>query len=267
MSNEISDQVVLVSGAGGDLGRALAVKLAKLGARLALTDIDAPGLAATVQALHPYAAKIFATEADLRLSEDIERVVRTSWGHFGRIDSLVNMAGGIGHQNTKRLMFGLTEEIWDEVININLRMHFFLTKSVCRRMIDAGIHGRVVNIGSNGTVTAQQGIAHYGAAKAGLIKMTRDMAIELAPHGILVNAVSPGVIDTERMRKIMTQRAEVPGEVEAKLKTVPLHRFGEPRNVAHMVVALLEPDADYCTGVEIFVDGGFTLGVPMWGGQ
>jgi 3-oxoacyl-[acyl-carrier protein] reductase len=137
-----------------------------------------------------------------------------------------------------------------------------MTQAVARRMIEADMEGAVVNISSSAASLARPGIAHYGASKAGVQQLTRNMAIELAPHGIRVNAVAPGLIATER---VMAKAAGA-GKVEHAAKTarIPLRREGQPEEIAGLVLVMLSPLASYCTGSVLLADGGFTLGIPSY---
>jgi NAD(P)-dependent dehydrogenase (short-subunit alcohol dehydrogenase family) len=152
-------------------------------------------------------------------------------------------------------------DYWDHVLAVNLRGPFLVTQAVARRMIADGGGGSIVNISSTASRLARPGIAHYGASKAALNQLTAVTAVELAPHGIRVNAVLPGVVATERVRDdAATQRGRL--EHESKLARIPLARLAEPAEVVSVVLFLLSPEAAYCTGALFTVDGGFTLGIP-----
>jgi NAD(P)-dependent dehydrogenase (short-subunit alcohol dehydrogenase family) len=169
----------------------------------------------------------------------------------------VNCAGI--YPNTPFLAVSAGE--WDHVLAVNLRGPFLVTQAVARRMIADGGGGSIVNISSTASRLARPGIAHYGASKAGLNQLTAVTAVELAPHGIRVNAVLPGVVGTERVcANAATEDGR--GEHEAKLARIPLARLAEPAEVVSVVLFLLSPEAAYCTGALFTVDGGFTLGIP-----
>ena len=157
MSPEIADQAIIVTGAGGDIGRAISSSLFRRGARVVLTDIDREKLNQTAATLEGGPGRVLSIHGDLRVAAEMQKIVEAAYSRFPRIDGLVNNAGGVGYSNTKRLVFTLTEDIWDEVFNINLRMHFFLSQAIAKRMVAGNVRGRIVNIGSNGGKTAQQG--------------------------------------------------------------------------------------------------------------
>ena len=177
----------------------------------------------------------------------------------GPIRGLVNCAGI--YPVTPLLEMAVEE--WDRVLNTNLKGPFLVTQAVARRMIEARSGGSIVNISSSASRLARPGIAHYAASKAGLNQLTAVMAVELAPHGIRVNAVAPGLIGTDR---VLAAARGPAGEAEhtTKLARIPLGREGTPAEVGDLVLFLLSPEASYCTGGVYAVDGGFTLGIPRY---
>ncbi len=250
-----SGQSILVSGAAAGIGRAIAQRLAGAGARVALADFDEEGLAQTVAALGDAAVGV---PGDLTDAAAIDKVAGDAWAQAGPITGLVNCAGIF--PNTPAL--DVPAEEWDRVLDTNLRAPFLLSQAVARRMIDAGIEGAIVNISSSAASLARPGIPHYGASKAGVEQLTRNLAIEFAPHGIRVNAVAPGLIATERV----LAKAAGFGRTEhlAKTARIPLKREGKPDEIAGMVMVMLSPLASYCTGSVLLADGGFTLGIPSY---
>src|SRR5690606_17716022 len=177
----------------------------------------------------------------------------------GLVDGLVNCAGIY----PVTPMLELSADEWDRVLTLNLRTPFLLTKAVSERMIAAGRGGSIVNISSTASILARPGIAHYGASKAGLNQLTRVLAIELAPHGIRVNAVLPGVIATETVKQSLTDPA-AKAEMLAKQARIPMGRLGEPEEVAELVAFLLSDAASYSTGGLFTADGGFSLGISRY---
>jgi len=254
---ELTDRAVLVTGAASGIGRALAAALAGRGTPVVLCDRDAAGVEAAARAVAPPGGRAWALAADVTRPDDIARLVERARRDAGPLGGLVNCAGI--YPNTPFL--DLTAEEWDEVLAVNLRGPFLVTQAVARRMIADGGGGSIVNVSSTASRLARPGIAHYGASKAGLNQLTAVTAVELAPHGIRVNAVLPGVVGTERVHaSAATGEGRV--EHEAKLARIPLARLAEPAEVVSVILFLLGPEAAYCTGALFTVDGGFTLGIP-----
>ena len=253
---ELSARAVLVTGAGSGIGRALAEALARRGTPVVLCDVDRAGAEAAAGKIAAAGGRAWAIAADVTQPADVERMVGQARREAGALGGLVNCAGI--YPNTPFLDVSAAE--WDQVLAVNLRGPFLVTQAVARRMIADG-GGSIVNVSSTASRLARPGIAHYGASKAGLNQLTAVSAVELAPHGIRVNAVLPGVVGTERVHATAaTERGRV--EHEAKLARIPLARLAEPAEVVSVVLFLLSPEAAYCTGALFTVDGGFTLGIP-----
>lgn len=254
---ELSDRAVVVTGAASGIGRALADALARRGTPVVLCDVDAAGAEAGARTIVAGGGRAWAIHADVTHPADVERMVDRARRDAGPLGGLVNCAGI--YPNTPFLDVSAGE--WDQVLAVNLRGPFLVTQAVARRMIADGGGGSIVNISSTASRLARPGIAHYGASKAGLNQLTAVTAVELAPHGIRVNAVLPGVVGTERVYETAaTDRGRL--EHEAKLARIPLARLAEPAEVVSVVLFLLSSEAAYCTGALFTVDGGFTLGIP-----
>jgi len=254
---ELSDRAVLVTGAASGIGRALAEALARRRTAVVLCDVDAAGVQDAARKLPVEGGRVSAVAADVTQPADVTRMVERARRDAGPLGGLVNCAGI--YPNTPFLDTSVEE--WDEVLAVNLRAPFLVTQAVARRMITDGGGGSIVNVSSTASRLARPGIAHYGASKAGLNQLTAVTAVELAPHGIRVNAVLPGVVGTERVH---ANAASAAGRVEheTKLARIPLARLAEPAEVVNVILFLLSPEAAYCTGALFTVDGGFTLGIP-----
>lgn len=256
MKTTLRESRILVTGAAAGIGRALGEALADRGAALALVDRD-KAVVEFAAALSKMGGRAEAVVADLAATGAAALAVDEAWTALGGIDALVNVAGV--YPVTPAL--DLEEAEWDRVLAINLKAPFFMARRFAERIVGDRRRGRIVNVGSTASRVARPGIAHYGASKAGLNQLTRILAVEWAPHGILVNAVLPGVIETDRVR---AHHGSSAGRREAATKRarIPLDRFGTTSDVVGMVLFLLSSAADYCTGALFTVDGGFSLGIP-----
>jgi NAD(P)-dependent dehydrogenase (short-subunit alcohol dehydrogenase family) len=245
---------ILVTGAAGGLGGAIVARLIKEGAAIVASDRDAEALGAMRDAAG--AAPVTTIVADLMSESAIEALAGAATAG-GAIDGLVNCAGIYPVTPVE----GLAASEWDEVLGLNVRAPFLLTKALVATMRARG--GAVVNISSTASVLARPGIAHYGASKAALSQLTRVLAVELAPHRIRVNAVLPGVIATDRVLAAVAGPA-AEAEMKAKMARIPLGRLGQAQEVAPLVAYLLSDEASYVTGALMTVDGGFSLGIASY---
>lgn len=245
----LKGKVALVTGASRGIGRAIALELARHGAKVAVNYAGSELKAKeVVEEIQNMGGEAFAIQADVSNAEAVERMVKEVVDRFERIDILVNNAG-ITRDN---LLMRMKEEEWDEVININLKGVFHCTKAVTRPMMKQR-YGRIVNIASIVGVSGNPGQANYVAAKAGVIGFTKTAARELASRNITVNAIAPGFITTDMTDRLSEDiRAEM-------LKQIPLARFGEPEDIAKVVAFLVSDAANYITGQTIHVDGGMVM--------
>ncbi len=244
----LEGRVAIVTGASRGIGRAVAASLAEDGASVVVSGRDAARVEMVAKELEALGVPVLAVPGDVSRREDVERVVGRARERFGRIDILVNNAGII----RDALLVRMKDEDWDEVLNVNLRGAFLMTRAAAKVMIRQK-GGRIINITSAAGAMGNAGQANYSAAKAGLIGLTRSAARELAHWGILVNAVAPGLIDTD-------MAAAIPPEArEALLAQVPLKRIGVAREVAEVVRFLAGDGASYVTGHVIHVNGGLYM--------
>ncbi|MFC1913463.1 3-oxoacyl-[acyl-carrier-protein] reductase [Chloroflexota bacterium] len=241
---ELSDRVAIVTGSARGIGRAIALKLAEVGATVVVNDIG-ESVNSVVQEIKTMPRQSLAVVADVSSPPDVTRLVEETMATFGRVDILVNNAG----ITRDHLLMRMSDEDWDQVLNIDLKSVFLCSRAVLRHMVKQR-WGRIVSLASIVGLVGNPGQANYASAKAGIIGFTRTMAKEVASRGITANAVAPGFIDTE-----MTQH--LPEEWQQHLKSrIPIGFLGTPRDVAETVAFLASEEARYVTGQVLNVDGG-----------
>ena len=247
MALELEGKIALITGAAQGMGRAVAERMAAAGARLVLNDRNPKTLRATAGALEGEAAEVETVTGDVSSGGDVARLVERALERFGAIHVLVNNAGIL----RPTAVIDLEEEEWDRVMNVNLKGTYLCSRAVLPAMRREG-WGRIVNFSSTaGRSVSTLGGAHYTAAKAGVLGFTRHLAKEEAPHGITVNAVCPGLIDTEMVRD--TIDAE---RMRSYARSFPISRLGKPGEVAALVVFLASDQAAYITGASLDINGG-----------
>jgi 3-oxoacyl-[acyl-carrier protein] reductase len=245
----LDGKVAIVTGGSRGIGAEVGARLAEDGAAVVVSGRDGERLQHTVREWETQGRAVLGVVADAASREDCERLVSTAKQHFGRIDVLVNNAGMTHDQ----LLVRMTDEDWDRVIEVNLRSAFLMTRAVSKALVRQKSGGRVINITSTAGAMGNAGQVNYSAAKAGLIGFTKAAARELAHWSILVNAVAPGLIETD-MTKDLSATAR-----EALLAQVPLKRSGTAREVAEMVRFLAGDGATYVTGQVFHVNGGLYM--------
>lgn len=248
-SSPLEGKVALVTGGGRGIGREIAVRLAALGADVAVNDVARPEAAEGVVAeLEAMGRRGVVVLGDVSNADDAKEIVESAEAALGPIDILVNNAG----LTRDGLFVRMEESDWDLVLDVNLKGAFLMSRAVARGMMKRR-SGSIVNLSSVVGRRGNAGQANYSAAKAGLIGLTKTLARELASRGIRVNAVAPGYIQTE-----MT--AALPDEVKATIAGgTPLNRLGDPRDVAEAVAFLAGDAAGFITGVVLPVDGGLGI--------
>jgi 3-oxoacyl-[acyl-carrier protein] reductase len=254
MSNtpDLSNKVALVTGASSGIGRATANYLAQCGAAVAINyHANETGAEAAKSEITKTGGRAIAIRADVTRTEDINELVRQTSEQLGPIDILVNNAGSL----VERLkILELTEERWDYVMNLNLKSAFLCSQAVTASMIDRK-SGAIVNVSSiAGRSGGALGSIHYSTAKGGLIAMTKGFAKELAPYGIRVNSVSPGVIATPFHESFST-----PETMKGYVAGIPLGRVGSPEEVARVIGFLVSTDSSYLCGETIEINGGMLM--------
>jgi 3-oxoacyl-[acyl-carrier protein] reductase len=248
-SLNLTSKVALVTGASSGIGAATAMVLAELGARVAIGYYqNEAGADRVQQAIIQRAGKAIRVRVDARVASDIRELVRRSSDELGPIDILINNAGSLIE---RMRVVEQTEERWDEVMNLNLKSAMLCSQAVAESMM-ARKTGAIVNVGSiAGRTGGGLGAAAYSVAKGGLITFTKSLARELAPHGIRVNAVSPGVIDTPFHQVFST-----PEMIRNFVASIPLGRIGTPEECARVIAFLATDAASYVVGETVEINGG-----------
>lgn len=245
----MESKVALVTGASRGIGRAIAIRLARVGFAIGINYQSNESAAREVAAAVEQAGQpALLLPGDVAASADVERIFAKLIGEWGKIDLLVNNAGII----RDTLLLRMSEADWDAVLTTNLKGAFLCTKAALRPMIRAR-SGRIVNMSSISGIMGNPGQANYSAAKAGLIALTKTTAKEVAARNITVNAVAPGIIDTDITRG-MPEKAR-----EAMMAMIPLGRAGTPEEVSEVVAFLASDAASYITGSVIQIDGGLAM--------
>jgi len=244
----LSGKAVLVTGAQEGIGRAMALEFAAAGADVAINWLNDSGaadeIAATVRA---GGRRALTVQADVGRIAEAEAMVAMVERDLGPIDVLVNNAGVF-----PRVPFlEMTEKDWDYVLDVNLKGAFFCAQAVAKGMVAAGRAGSVINLTSGAAYRGSPRGTHYCASKGGILSLTRQMALELAPHRIRVNAIAPGLTDTAQPRYGMSEE-----ELVAAGRTIPLGRVAQPEEIAQAAVFLASDDAGFITGHTLHVNGG-----------
>jgi NAD(P)-dependent dehydrogenase (short-subunit alcohol dehydrogenase family) len=247
ITDELAGRVAIVTGAGRGMGRAVAERLAAAGASVVVNDLAADAAQSTVDQLVSRGAKAIAVAGDVSKSAMVEALIKRSLDEYGDVNILVNAAGIL----RRTAVFDMDEDEWDLVLNVNLKGTFLPSKAVLSSMRASG-WGRIVNFSSTaGKTTSTLGGAHYTTSKHAVLGLTRHMAMEEADHGITVNAVCPGLIDTE-----MVQQEVDDDRLKRYTDGFPIHRLGEPAEAAELVAFLASDRAAYITGQALDLSGG-----------
>lgn len=244
----LQGKTALITGGSTGIGKAIALRFAREGAKVAVTGRELSALEETVREIAEQGGEAMFIRGDVQLSQDVRRMVDQTLDRWGAIDVLVNNAG-----ICKPAPFLEIEEAeWDRHIAINLKGTFLAGQYVAREMVQRGIKGSIINMSSVNGLAAESDQAHYNATKGGINLLTMSMALELAPYGIRVNALCPGFIETRLTRPLINN----PERIEPYLKTIPMGRVGQPEEIADAALFMASDESRYMTGHCLVVDGG-----------
>lgn len=249
VSFDYNGRVAIVTGAARGVGRSLVAAFISAGAQVVAADRDSDGLAETCE---PHGDAVFAVAGDIRTPEGAASIVASATEAFGALDFCINNAAVAPHA----ALLDERADVWDTVYAVNCRGTFLMTQAAARVMIAAGRGGRIVNFSSGVSSRGSAGAAAYASSRAATESFSRVAAIELAPHSILVNCVSPGLIDTQPKPLPPSMAAGL----SQRIPNLPLARAGEPEEVAQLVLWLCSSGASYQTGSIHHVDGGAQVG-------
>ena len=257
---ELNGQVAIVTGGGRGIGRAIALRLAKEGARVAVADLNEANARQVAQAIEADRGQALALKVDVTRKADAERMVHETVQHFGRLDVLVNNAG-VG---VIAPLLDTDEAAWDIQMNVNAKGVLLCTQAAARQMIAQGNGGRIINNASGAGKIApgkDTPLGAYAASKHAAVALTKQFGLELAPHHILVNCVCAGIVDTDMWDLIDRETAKLqhvpPGSVKARaVAGIPVGRIQQPEDVANMVAFLASEDSSYITAQTLNVCGG-----------
>lgn len=257
---DLSGKTAIVTGAVG-IGYGIAYRLAEAGANTLVTGRNQEEINKTVAELTGKGFKVKGLKSDVSIEGDVKSMVDTAVKEFGGVDILVNNAGVYPNIPVHQM----TLEDFDKVLSVNLKGVFLCSKYVSEQMIKQGKGGNIINITSIDALhPSMVGLAHYDASKHGVWGFTKNLALELAPHKIWVNAVAPGGIATPGVQKMqsgmkMPAGVDMAKVLEAFMNKIPMHRMGEPDDIGKVVLFLVSNMSSYMTGTQIVVDGGVLL--------
>ncbi len=248
----LDGKVAHVTGAGAGIGRAIAVRFAAEGAKVLVSDVDGDAASRAAEEISASGGTALGQKMDVRSLPEIEGALEAAEAAFGPVDIQVCNAA----TKARQPFLEMEADFWREVLEINLTGVFLVAQAAARHMVAAGRPGRIIPVASNSGLFGGRGRAAYGASKAGIINLTQTMAIELAEHGILVNAIGPGPTRSEPGLPPLSPSIDV---------RMPLRRYGEPEEIAAAALFLATDDASFVNGQVLMADGGFTTAGIMEG--
>ncbi|MBN1190143.1 MAG: SDR family oxidoreductase [Dehalococcoidales bacterium] len=263
----LSDRVAIITGSALGIGKATAVKFSEEGCAVTICDIAEAAGEKTANEISARGGRCLFVHCDVTNGDQVQEMVNRTIEKFGKVDILVNCAGGVSGAKAsgegERKAGGIeniSEWQWDKIVNLNLKSQFFTCKAVIPHM-KAQKYGKIVNLSSMGAIHPPDAIAHYHAAKGGVIGLTSNLAFELAPFNICVNAILPGPVRSEFFSEILSGVNQADSEAFFNMlaKKVPLRRMGKPEDIAGVALFLASGLSDYVTGEAINAGGGLPL--------
>ncbi len=259
---DLTDKVAIVTGGAMGIGKGIAIRLAEAGASVMIVDLVSEKEAlSTLEEIRNEGGKISYIQMDLSKTSNLNEVIESTLQIFGDIDILVNNAGIYNYMPVTEL----SEELWDKTINLNLKAVAFLSKLVVNTMISRKHGGKIINISSIDSLKPTGNLSHYDSSKGGVRMLTRAFAKEVGKHGITVNDIAPGGINTPGVNKMSgknptkEEQEASKKQVEEFIKKLPLERMGEPVDIGNAVLFLASDASNYITGSTIVVDGGLLI--------
>lgn len=246
---KLNGKVAVVTGAGRGIGKAVAIVLAEAGADVVLVSRTISQLESTAKEVNSLGRRALPLPTDVTDKKSVERLMAISVEQFGNLDILVNCAAIMVPSS----LLDQSEEEWERVMAVNLKSVFLCTQAAARYMLKKK-YGKIINVASTGGEFASPKNASYHASKAGVILFTKSVALELIKYNINVNAVGPGFVDTELVDQFIQK-----GTRENALKSIPIRRFSDPREIANLVLFLASDLSNYMVGEHVIIDGGLTI--------
>jgi glucose 1-dehydrogenase len=251
VANRLEGKTVAITGGSQGIGLAIAQRFAQEGADISFCyRSNKSGASEAVADIQKLGRKCAGFQCDVGMVSDGQKFISDTVAQFGRIDVLVNNAGLERHAD----FWNVTEADYDAVLNVNLKGLFFITQAFVKHRMESKAGGKIINISSVHEELPFPHFTAYCVSKGGVKMFTRNLSIELAPHGITINSIAPGAIETPINTKLLND----PAKLKALLENIPLGRLGKPEDVASMAVFLASDESSYATGTTFFVDGGLT---------
>ncbi|MFN8626697.1 MAG: SDR family NAD(P)-dependent oxidoreductase [Candidatus Binatia bacterium] len=251
----LDEAVALITGGGSGVGRGHALRLAQAGCHVAIAEIDAAAARHTAEEVRALGRKAICIRADARRKDEVNAMIARVVDELGGLDVAVN---NVGNPLTIGPFLDYTEEQWDAVFALDIKSTLFCCQAEAVSMIERGVNGRIVNVSSSSGIAGAPSISAYGAAKAGVIHLTKSMALELAPYHIRVNCIVPGTHVTEQIQKTLDTDGPQAGFLRAAAQATPLGRLGGVMETGGVAVFLASNLSSYMTGHAVISDGGIT---------